>query len=38
MESKKGDKTLSVPAVVLVAGFATIGIIATEICKVVSGK
>lgn len=38
MTSKKGDKTVSIPAIILVAGFATVGVIATEICKVISGK
>ena len=38
MEKRNGEKTLHVPTLVLVAGFLTVGHIATEICKVISGK
>lgn len=38
MERKNGEKSLNVPTLVLVAGFLTVGHIATEICKVISGK
>ena len=38
MERIKGDKSLRIPTLVLVAGIITVGTIATEICKVVAGK
>lgn len=38
MEFKKGDKTLNIPVLGVVVGVITVGTIATEICKVISGK
>ena len=34
LEVKKGDKTWSVPGVVMIAGITTLGTIVAEICKV----
>lgn len=38
MDYKKGDKTVSVPAWVIVAGIATIGTIAADVCKTIVSK
>lgn len=38
MEFKKGDKIVSIPVLGVIAGVVTVGTIATEICKVISGK
>lgn len=38
MDYTKGDKIVHVPATFLVAGIATVGIIASEICKVIRSK
>lgn len=38
MEIKKGEKTYSVPGLVVIAGILTLGGIATDICKTVMNK
>lgn len=38
MELTKGDKTVKVPAWVLVAGITTVGVIVGDICKTIAGK
>lgn len=38
MEFKKGDKTVNVPVLGFIAGVTTIGLVATEICKVAIAK
>ena len=34
LEVKKGDKTISVPATVMIAGITTVATIVAEVCKV----
>lgn len=38
MELTKGDKTVKVPAWVLVAGITTVGVIVGDICKTIASK
>ena len=38
MEFKKGDKTVSVPVLGFIAAASVVGVVATEICKVVTAK
>ena len=38
MEKRNGEKTLSVPAMVMVVGLGMIGVVATEICNVIKRK
>ena len=38
MEFKKGDKTVSIPVLGFIAAASVVGVVATEICKVVTTK
>lgn len=38
MEFTKGDKSVRIPAWVLVAGVTTVGVIVGDICKTIAGK
>lgn len=38
MELNKGDKTVKIPAWVVVAGLTTIGAIVGDICRTISNK
>lgn len=38
MDVKKGDRTFTIPGLVVAVGIITIGGIVTDICKTISGK